>query len=305
MNKLPNHISYLERKQIDEEKWDQCIRQAVNGLIYGNSFYLDTMSENWRGLVLDDYSAVMPLTWNRKYGIDYLYQPPFTPQLGLFFAPSAGPAELTDFLDLAKSKFRFCEIHLNFLNKLDGGVPRANYILDLNPSYKDIRKGYKKRLLENLGEAESYELVYLPSTAFTTTIQLFKQLYGKRLVHVRNNDYSNFEKLCKILAAKTMLFVREIRDTEGELLNSSIFLQDSRRIYNIMSVSPSEGREKRAHFFLLDQVIREFAQRPLLFDFEGSEVPGIAEFYRKFGGGNQSYYFLKYNHLPFPIRLFK
>ena len=32
----------------------------------------------WDALVLDDYAAVMPLTWRRKYGTRYLYQPAFT-----------------------------------------------------------------------------------------------------------------------------------------------------------------------------------------------------------------------------------
>jgi hypothetical protein len=72
-----------------------------------------------------------------------------------------------------------------------------------------------------------------------------------------------------------------------------------------MSVSLPEGRVKRAHFFLLDKLIGEFAEKKILLDLEGSDVPGIAEFYQKFGSFNQPYSFLKYNNLPFPFRLFK
>jgi hypothetical protein len=102
-----------------------------------------------------------------------------------------------------------------------------------------------------------------------------------------------------------MIFVRQVKDLSGSLLNTSIFFRDERRIYNIMSVSLPAGREKRAHFFLLDQLIMEFAGQDLMLDLEGSELPGVAEFYRKFGTLNQPYSFLKYNHLPFPFRLFK
>jgi hypothetical protein len=102
-----------------------------------------------------------------------------------------------------------------------------------------------------------------------------------------------------------MIFSRQVRDGSGELLNTSIFLRDDLRIYNIMSVSLPEGRIKRAHFFLLDQLIAEFSERKILLDLEGSDVPGIAEFYQKFGSVNQPYPFLKYNNLPFPFRLFK
>jgi hypothetical protein len=70
-------IRYLERNEIDINKWDRCISNAPNGLIYARSFYLDSMAENWSALVTGDYLYVMPLTWNKKFGIKYLYQTVF------------------------------------------------------------------------------------------------------------------------------------------------------------------------------------------------------------------------------------
>ena len=102
-----------------------------------------------------------------------------------------------------------------------------------------------------------------------------------------------------------MLFVREVKDNSGASLNVSIFFTDEFRIYNIMSVSLPTGRNKKAHFFLLDQLIKEFAGENRILDFEGSEIPGIAEFYRKFGSINEPYPFFYYNRLPVPIRFFK
>ncbi|HEY4935722.1 MAG TPA: hypothetical protein VII44_04040, partial [Puia sp.] len=209
------------------------------------------------------------------------------------------------FIHQAKSHFRFCEIHLNFANPAIEGSMRANYVLELGDTYTEIRKGYKKRLLENLQEAESNHLQYLPTEDFESAIRLFKNQYGKRLPHVHQSDYKHFEILCRDLAENKMIFVREVKDVTGELLNASIFFMDIHRIYNIMSVSLQSGREKRAHFYLLDQLIMEFATKNLLFDFEGSEITGIAEFYRKFGSINQPYPFFKFNRLPFPFKFFK
>jgi len=42
------------------------------------------MADQWDALVLNDYEAVMPLTWNKKYGIHYLFQPFFCASLGVF-----------------------------------------------------------------------------------------------------------------------------------------------------------------------------------------------------------------------------
>ena len=77
-------ISYIKRAAIDADKWNASIRSAPNGNIYATAEYLDCMAVNWDALVADDYNIVMPLTWNRKYGFDYLYQPPFTASLGIF-----------------------------------------------------------------------------------------------------------------------------------------------------------------------------------------------------------------------------
>ena len=77
-------IHYLTYQQIIKTKWDACIDKADNGLIYAYSFYLDAMAKHWDALVMNDYEAVMPLTWNKKYSIHYLYQPPFTACLGVF-----------------------------------------------------------------------------------------------------------------------------------------------------------------------------------------------------------------------------
>src|SRR5919107_951083 len=79
-----NQIRYISRSEIDTLKWDRCIQQAANGLIYGYTVYLDNMAAHWDGLVLNDYEAVMPLTWNKKYGFYYIYQPFLSAALGVF-----------------------------------------------------------------------------------------------------------------------------------------------------------------------------------------------------------------------------
>jgi hypothetical protein len=305
MNDYAENIRYLDRHEIDLEKWDHCILEAPNGLIYARSFYLDVMAEKWSALVAGDYEAVMPLTWNRKYGISYLYQPPFMAQLGIFDLNNKNLIGTENFIHQAKMYFKFCEIHLNAKNDPGECIERANYTLSLDRSYSEIRSGYKKRLLENLAEAESHNLHYSISDDFSTTVSLFQSTYGTRFPQVKTKHYNKFLVLCREMIKRNMLFIRQVSDDGGKLLSSSIFFKDSKRIYNIMSLTLKAGRDKRSHFLLLDQLIREYASNPLLLDFEGSELPGIAEFYRKFGGKLSAYPFLRYNLLPFPFNFFK
>ena len=77
-------IEYKKHSEIDRQRWDACIEGSVNRLPYALSWWLDTVCPDWDALVEDDYRAVMPLTRDRKFGFDYLYQPYFTQQLGVF-----------------------------------------------------------------------------------------------------------------------------------------------------------------------------------------------------------------------------
>jgi rRNA processing protein Gar1 len=56
---------------------------------------------------------------------------------------------------------------------------------------------------------------------------------------------------------------------------------------------------------LYDKLIEEFSQSSLVLDFEGSDIPGIADFYKSMGPVNQPYFFVKYNELPKLIKKFK
>ena len=132
-------IKYITHQQIDKTKWDECIQQSLNPLIYGYSWYLDQSAPNWDALVLDDYEAVFPLTHGRKYFINYLYQPLITQQLGLFYKNLIGAEELENFIKAIPKKFRFVDIALNEANYFESEnisiKKRKNYLLDLEKSY--------------------------------------------------------------------------------------------------------------------------------------------------------------------------
>src|SRR5687768_4590962 len=107
-------ILYLKHDEIDKDKYDACVVSAVNSLIYARSFYLDNMCPEWDALVSEDYSWVMPITWNTSWGVKYLYQPAFSQQLGVFrkeytIIPWQG------IIEILKSRYSFWEISLNFV----------------------------------------------------------------------------------------------------------------------------------------------------------------------------------------------
>src|ERR1700743_2045713 len=130
-------IKYLTNNAIDKRKWDVCIANADNGLIYGYAYYLDIMAKNWDALVLNDYEAVLPLTWNKKYGFYYLYQPFFAASFG-FFCKNIFSYLLNKFLSAIPKKFKYWDFYLANYFPVHGYelYKRSNYVLSLNKNYE-------------------------------------------------------------------------------------------------------------------------------------------------------------------------
>ena len=295
-------MQILSSEQINREKWDACVASAGNGLIYSYSFYLDGICSHWSGYVVGDYKAVMPLPFRSKYGIRYIYQPAFIQQLGLV---GDGNVEVKDLLSFA----RYGEILLNFRNEQiaknwNAGM-RSNLVIDLSKGYDFIQSNYKKDLALNLKKAAKQSFTLSNHLNIDLAVDRYKTLYQPRMKSVKDNDLESFRKLAGLLAEKEMCFTREVSDKNGNVVSTGLFLKDEKRIYNIMNATTDEGRSKEANHFLLDAVIKEFSGRRLLFDFEGSDIPGVKSFYEKFGAIDQPYFYFRYNHLPAILKLFK
>lgn len=295
-------IFYIKHADIDKEKWDKCIADSANELIYAYSYYLDIMSKNWDALVLNDYEAVMPLTWNKKFGISYLRQPFFTQQLGIFGNIFFDEKVTGSFINKALEIFPFAEINLNYANQYKNGeTNRCNLILPLNRSFDEIKKTFRKDFVNKI---RSNNLIYQPSDDIEKAIQIFKENYHNK-IRISSKAYHDWLQLSIVLETKNQILVRKVSSVDGELLSIALLLKDKRRIYYVMSSTLPSGRKQQSNYFLLYHVIKEFAGQDLVFDFEGSEIPSIKLFFSKFGGVEQSYPFVKINNLSFWKRWMK
>ncbi len=297
-------IQFVEHKAIDKQLWDTKINAAVNGLIYAQAYYLDAMSKNWNALVTADYEYIMPLTAKNKFGIAYLCQPAFCQQLGIFSDKKITKEIQESFIKKAQSHYKFIEIQVNNLNTIEHAEIRTNFLLNLNRPYEVISADYKNDLSKNLKKACKHNLVYAHSNNIKNALELYKATYNAQM-KVSETNFFAFEQLCKLLKSRNKVFCRKVMNENGYLLSIGLFLKDNKRIYNIASITLQKGREMEANHFLLDAVINEFSNQPLIFDFEGSDIPGVADFYLKFNPEKETYYFYRQNNLPAIIKWMK
>lgn len=301
-------ISYLRHTEIDKNKWDLCLEQSTNSFVYGFSWYLDSVSPNWEALVLDDYLAVMPLTGHRKYFIYYLSQPFFTQQLGVFGKLNLSQELLMEFLSSIPKKYKFIDIQLNeqnqVLDELYKVKKRKNYVLELNRPYDKIHKDYNTQAKRNLKQAKknSLELKTISAKEVVVFYKLHKAISTKG---VTNHDYEKLLSLMNSALEKRKLLCKGVYSKSGELLAAGAFLAHKNRIIFLLGNGSELGKETGAMTYLMDCLIFQFANHQMLFDFEGSEIEGIARFFKSFGSEKRNYYRFKQNKLPWIIRFLK
>ena len=297
-------MRWLERKAIDVASWDRCIENASNGLIYTYSNYLDTMTDNWSAVILNNYEAVMPLPWRRKGGISYLYQPFLTAQLGVF-GNKINQEMMQAFLEAVPKKYKYWDLSLNHQNLFAiNGYPlyeRTNFILPLNRSYETIYKAYRENIRRNIKKNMEYGCRVTTAVDVNAIIELTR--FQPKQPPAQ--DYQNFRKLFTILQGKGMAKTYGILSKTGELLASCVFFFSHKRAYYILVGNHPNGRTLGASHALIDAFIKDHAGQELLLDFEGSDIRNLAFFYSSFGATEEKYAAIKLNRLPWWMKWMK
>ena len=302
-------IHYLEHKAIDKAKWDAVIAECGN--IYAFSWYLDIVHSGWEALVEDDYQAVMPLTGRKKFGVQYLYQPYFVQQLGVFSKSSLTEEKLKVFLQAIHQKYRFAEIRLNESNAISDGIEGFDYhrnvLLDLNQDYESVRANYHQNTKRNLAKSESNNLQLVDTVIPNHVVALFTDNRGALLDKWGDAEYARLTALAQTAIKRGDAFILGVTEKGvGQLMCAAIFMKAKDRITFLFSGLTEEGKHRQAMTYLLDQVIQKFANQPITFDFEGSDDDNLARFYLGFGGREVKYPSYSFNRLsPFGKALLK
>ncbi|MFM2360427.1 MAG: hypothetical protein RLY16_2420 [Bacteroidota bacterium] len=301
------HIRLVPYRQIDFEKWDACISNAPNGLIYGYSWYLDAMCEHWEGLVYGDYVAVMPLCYRKKYGFSYLYQPFLTASLGLF-GQEITETLLQVFLDHIPAHYKYWDMDLNFGNQFSlNKYPmrqRMNFVLDLAAPYEQIQQGYRNNITRNVKKLNRYGATIHRDIS----VQAVFELAGAQSIAyggIDANAYIKFEQLFFALHQQGKAIAYGVKDARNQWVATAAFVFDQRRAYYILVGNHPDGKTIGASHALIDQFIRDHAASGLILDFEGSDIASLAFFYSSFGAVPQPYPALKLNRLPFWMKWLK
>ncbi|MGB3800367.1 MAG: hypothetical protein WA952_11190 [Lewinella sp.] len=283
-------IRRLPRNHIDFTRWDQAVMTDAVPLPYGLSWWLDAATENsWEGLIVDDYRVVLPLPKLRRYGIVPTYgRPPFTQQLGPYGQLQGG--DLAKLLTAVPAKM---QIALPLRPTVDvDSIPdrfayrsRVNLVLKLDATLSEIRGGYPGKLRKFLQRSKDDRLEPIAGEALVALCR--ERLSGRG--GMRDSHWDILASIIEACQERGVGDCYQLKE-DNQLLAAGFYPHLEARTINLTAVSTERGLKRRGMSRLLDLVFQQHLERPgAVFDFEGSEIPGVRAFFEKFGGVNEGY----------------
>lgn len=294
-------IVYKESKDIDINKWDDCIEKSANGNIFVNSFYLDAVCDNWGALILNDYEAVFPIATGSRYKVAYIYQPFFTRYFGTYSLKPGGKVT-SAFFQSIPSKFRYIEFCLHEQNELPDKSfekkERKYQFLDLKPSYGTAAGSYSENARRSIKKALKAGAVVKEEIRPSEIVALFQRTKGKELEVFKEKDYTKLIALMNACVRQGIGESLAVYDTEGNLGAAGFFMKYRNRYVFLKSGVTEYGKEHGFMHLLFDSFIKKHSGTGSVLDFGGSSVESVARFYKNFGAKDCVYLQVKRNHLP-------
>jgi lipid II:glycine glycyltransferase (peptidoglycan interpeptide bridge formation enzyme) len=290
------NIRYLKHTAIDKNRWDACINAAPNGLVYGMSWYLDVVCPGWDALVADDYSAVMPLPWKQKLGIKYIYHPLFAQQLGVFYQCEAND-QSNNFLAHIPLKFMKLEVSLNYLNhvKLLSLNIRTNLLLPLNKPYNELLKSCNENTRRNIKKAIKLNPLITDKVELNDFIALKRETL---VASLKKAETERLYTLITYLVTNNHAKIVGVYSDTNQLLAAVCLVHFKNRLVYLFAASSEQGKEQRSMFAVINYIMQQNALSDTLIDFEGSNIEGVAQFFKGFGAVTENYYRYKKSRIP-------
>lgn len=265
------------------------VRSFEYGYISDESFFLN-ISSKWDALILGDYEGGIALPYIRKFGIKKLYQPLLS-QRCTWFGTNSEAINVAVF-QYIKKHFFLLHFNTNIHPNIEGFTvkQRTNYTLSLEKNYGDLAsnfsKSVRKRLQKNSGLEIVLETQNLDSDAL---IGLYRNAYGVLNPQLKEVHYQKLKTI--ILLADEKSYILSVKVfSRSELVAGLMFFHYKNRLVYALGAPTQRGRQLNALTFVFAFLIQKFQNTNQILDFEGSNIPSVADFYASFGAGKSHFY---------------
>lgn len=296
-------MKFLKNNEIDFKKWDEVILSSEMPLVFAQSFYLNATSPGWMALVEGDYKCVMPVTAKKKLNINYLIQPPFTPQLGLFGSYDQNITET--FFKYLTEIYGYISIELNAANFFTSFKTndKRTFIIDFGKSYS-----YNSNTKRNIAKANKLNLKFeeVPVNEILLLTKKYFHPFLKNKLKIKPNQIRIFDNLLNSSIEVNKLKTFKVTNDLQEVCAIAHFIFNSKHAVYLKGTSFDKNANSGSMHFLMHHAIEFFKkEKILIFDFGGGQSDSLGQFFSGFGASALNYKTLKLNNLPKAIKWLK
>jgi len=285
-----------------------CHAGVVIPSVFHEPWWLDAVSPTgWCEARVDDNGrpiARLPYVDRRRYGLRLLVPPPLTNRLGPLVEPGSGGNEaqlrrfdhlvgqLLDQLppaDLVRQSMHPDTLSwLPFYRRGFRVEPNVSYVIDDLGDLDAVWGGIAGRTRRVIRKAEKQLDVQRDDSA-----ERLKAMVGstyRRQDRGLPYDPVVYDRVVAASLSRQRGTVLTAVDDRGRVHASLFCVWDDRRAWYLGGGGDPELRSSGAGSLLMWELIKRAAKEVGCFDFEGSMLPGVEHYFRKFGGRQETYF---------------
>jgi len=297
---------YLLSYEVDKNEWDDFVKRSPQGSVFSETWYLDAMNVKYKILAVYKNERIIAGIVLTKNEINTWSNPMLVKYLGVLLGNEqknvsqkvlSQQFKILELLigELKKYKSFDYYFHPNFTNWTPfywngfAQHTRYTYRIDLNKEFIEIEKKIHHNIKRNIKNAQKLKVVIKRDIGIDNLLKMVNETFEKQ---GGNSPYNDKLQIAIKKFFKDGNFVSfGAYDTRGKIISACGLVYDEKSSYLILNGSTMHDQIRGANALMIFEAIKYFKEKGLeTFDFEGSMLPGVEQFYRRFGGDLVPYY---------------
>lgn len=313
----------LSRQEINADLWDGFVTASPQGMIYSCHYYISALEPEWSAVMIrsnDMIHAVMPFILKRKAGIAYSTQPVFTQYWGIMFRPTEAntaksfeqkrqwvklilktlPGEIRLFNYNFSPAFDY---PLPFFWKGYTVTPRYSNHIQLDRSKEELWANISEKARGHIRKVEKDGVAVVHGTDIDEVITIFRKAKEDKIQNMTAAHYKAIGDIARHYAQNGMCHTIIARDAQGRSLAGTIYFKFRDTTIHFLGSTDPDYKGRGAMSLIIWTAIQRAKEESKIFDFEGSMIEPVEQFFLSFGSTPTVYLNIKKENLPLPLRL--
>jgi uncharacterized protein YhbP (UPF0306 family) len=301
-------LEYINKKNKEEiEKWDSFVKESPQGSIFSFSFYLEALCIDYKVLcVFDDKDNVLAGVILAKNQINTYSNPMLDKYLGILLKNEESISQKKvskqyKIMELIATEIKGYKsfdyyFHPNFKNWIPlywkGFTQQTRYTYQINlaKSIETIEKAFHGNLRNDIKNAINQGVVVKRDIDFDNLYSIIEKTFRRQGSKSPFNK-AKLESFINDLLKNNQLISLGAYNNKNQLVSACCMVFDENSSYFILNGIDIDNQVRGANALMIFDAIKESKEKGLMsFDFEGSMLIGVEQFYRRFGGELVPYY---------------